>query len=177
MKPTASPPPIITTMKSRPSLFVLPLLLAATITSCVDTGSYGGQRSSYGGGASYGGSSYGGGRGYYTTLPPNYSGNAYYYNGRYYSGGNYQTGRYTYQGRTYTSRYYQNGQYLYGGTHQHHAGSGSQQRQDPRYQDHRDRDDRNDRDDRDDRDSRYDRDDRDGSSRDDSRYSRSFLSR
>jgi len=111
-------------MKLNQPLLVLPLLLAATITSCVDTGYYGGPRQSYGGGASLSG-----GRGYYTTLPSNYVGNAYYYNGRYYSGGNYQTGNYTYQGRTYNNRYYQNGQYLYGGVHQHHGSPGSQMHQ------------------------------------------------
>jgi hypothetical protein len=107
-------------MKLNQTLFVLPLLLAATITSCVDTGYYGGPRQSYGG------ASVSAGRGYYTTLPSNYVGSAYFYNGRYYSGGNYQTGNYTYQGRTYNNRYYQNGQYLYGGVHQHHGSPGSQ---------------------------------------------------
>ena len=107
-------------MKLNQTFFVLPLLLAATITSCVDTGYYGGPRQSYGG------ASVSTGRGYYTTLPSNYVGSAYFYNGRYYSGGNYQTGNYTYQGRTYNNRYYQNGQYLYGGVHQHHGSPGSQ---------------------------------------------------
>lgn len=122
-------------MKLSHSLFVLPLLLAATITSCVDTGYYGGTR------PSYGGASVGVSRGYYTTLPRNYVGSAYFYNGRYYDGGNYQTGAYSYQGRTYNNRYYQNGQYLYGGVHQHHGpqathGSLQQSRsdyRDPRY--------------------------------------------
>lgn len=53
----------------------------------------------------------------YTTLPQNYSGNAYLVNGRYYSGGQYQTGSYNYQGRPYSNRYYYNGQYYYGGNH------------------------------------------------------------
>jgi hypothetical protein len=110
-------------MKLNPTLFVLPLLLAATITSCVDTGYYGGPRQPYGG------ASVSTGRGYYTTLPSNYVGSAYFYNGRYYSGGNYQTGNYTYQGRTYNNRYYQNGQYLYGGVHQHHGSPDSQMHQ------------------------------------------------
>ena len=129
-------------MKLSQSLFVLPLLLAASITSCVDTGYYGGPRSSMGGGVAVGG-----GRGYYTTLPSNYVGNAYYYNGRYYSGGNYQTGVYTYQGRTYNNRYYQNGQYLYGGVHRHYGSPSShgspssyssQQQSRPDYRDPRD---------------------------------------
>ncbi len=121
-------------MKLNQTLFVLPLLLAAAITSCVDTGHYGGPRQPYGG------ASLSAGRGYYTTLPSNYVGNAYYYNGRYYSGGNYQTGTYTYQGRTYNNRYYQNGQYLYGGVHQHHGSTSTRQYQDgrPDYRDSRD---------------------------------------
>jgi hypothetical protein len=57
----------------------------------------------------------------YTSLPANYVGSAYFYNGRYYSGGNYQTGRYHDRGRTYTSRYYYKGQYYYGGNYQQHA--------------------------------------------------------
>ncbi len=92
-------------MKLSQSLFVLPLLLAAPLSSCVDTGYYSGPRPSYG--------------------------SAYFYNGRYYDGGNYQTGVYSYQGRTYNNRYYQNGQYLYGGVHQHH-GSQQQSRPDDR---------------------------------------------
>ncbi|HBJ87969.1 MAG TPA: hypothetical protein DDZ88_29750 [Verrucomicrobiales bacterium] len=142
-------------MKLSQTLFVLPLLLAASITSCVDTGYYGGPRSSYGG------ASVGASRGYYTTLPSNYVGNAYYYNGRYYSGGNYQTGTYTYQGRTYNNRYYQNGQYLYGGVHQHHGPTSSRQHSSPtqQYQDRPDY-----------RDSRDSRDGRGYSPRTDSRF-------
>jgi hypothetical protein len=115
-------------MKLSQSLFVLPLLLAALLSSCVDTGYYGGQS------PSYGGASVVASRGYYTTLPSNYVGSAYHYNGRYYSGGNYQTGVYSYQGRTYNNRYYQNGQYLYGGVHQHH---GSQEQSRPDYRNSR----------------------------------------
>ncbi len=59
----------------------------------------------------------GGGFNTYATLPTNYSGNAYLYNGRYYTGGQYQNGSYIYQGRNYSNRYYQNGQYYYGGNH------------------------------------------------------------
>lgn len=53
----------------------------------------------------------------YTSLPQNYSGNAYLLGGTYYSGGQYQTGNYNYQGRPYSNRYYYNGQYYYGGNH------------------------------------------------------------
>ena len=53
----------------------------------------------------------------YTTLPTNYSGNAYLLDGRYYSGGQYQNGNYTYQGRNYNNRYLYNGEYYYGGDH------------------------------------------------------------
>jgi len=110
-------------MKIKQSLFILPLILSVSITSCVDQPGFAGglgPRQSIGGGTMLGG-----GRGYYTTLPRNYVGDAYYYNGRYYSGGNYQTGNYNYQGRTYNNRYYQNGQYLYGGVHQHHGSPSS----------------------------------------------------
>lgn len=110
-------------MKLSQSLFVLPLLLVAPLSSCVDTGYYSGPR------PSHGSASVVASRGYYTTLPSNYVGSAYFYNGRYYDGGNYQTGVYSYQGRTYNNRYYQNGQYLYGGVHQHH-GSQQQNRSD-----------------------------------------------
>lgn len=64
----------------------------------------------------------------YTSLPPNYSGNSYYYNNRHYAGGRYETGRYSYGGRTYASRYYHNGGYLYGGDYRQNPGPGSYQR-------------------------------------------------
>lgn len=54
----------------------------------------------------------------YTKLPPTHKGYAYYHQGRYYTGGQYQSGSYTHQGKRYTSRYYHNGQYYYGGQHQ-----------------------------------------------------------
>lgn len=57
--------------------------------------------------------------GTYETLPTNYVGDAYYYQSRYYYGGNYQNGNYIYQGRPYSSRYYYNGNYYYGGRHEH----------------------------------------------------------
>lgn len=99
-------------MKLTSFLFILPVALSLGLSSCVDTG--------YAGGGGYG-RGYGGGFNTYSTLPSNYSGSAYNYNGRYYSGGNYQTGRYSYQGRPYTSRYSHNGQYYYGGSHQHYT--------------------------------------------------------
>jgi len=57
----------------------------------------------------------------YATLPNTFAGNAYLHNGRYYSGGNYQTGRYHDHGRSYGNRYYHNGRYYYGGEYQQHA--------------------------------------------------------
>ena len=62
-----------------------------------------------------------GGYGVYNTLPGNFTGDAYYYNGRYYSGGSYQTGHYNHQGRSYNNRYYHQGQYFYGGNYQQHS--------------------------------------------------------
>ena len=85
----------------------LPVAASLLLASCVSDGNRGGAYRGHGGG------------GYvtYATLPPDYSGDSYYYNNRYYAGGRYETGRYSYQGRTYDSRYYHNGQYLYGGSH------------------------------------------------------------
>jgi hypothetical protein len=51
----------------------------------------------------------------YRELPRDYSGDAYYYNNRYYAGGRYEPGTYSYRGQTYTQRYFHDGQYLYGG--------------------------------------------------------------
>ena len=63
----------------------LPLAASFLLGSCVSDGGYG-----------YG---YQGGGGHrsvmYTSLPPNYSGQSYYYNKRYYAGGRYETGRYS----------------------------------------------------------------------------------
>jgi len=53
----------------------------------------------------------------YRTLPRDYSGDAYYYNNRYYAGGRYEPGTYSHNGRTYDQRYFHNGQYLYGGNY------------------------------------------------------------
>lgn len=70
---------------------------------------------------SYGYSPYGSGASVYNTLPFGYSGNAYYHNNRYYSGGRYQPGTFNYQGQSYNGRYqHGNGQYLYGGQHQNY---------------------------------------------------------
>jgi len=104
-------------MKITSSFFLLSLVLSVAITSCVDPGGYAG------GGF---GSSYGNGSGFntYRTLPRNYSGSAYLYNGQYYSGGQYQTGRYNDQGRNYDGRYFHNGRYYYGGSHAHYQGDG-----------------------------------------------------
>ena len=51
----------------------------------------------------------------YTTLPSNYSGDAYFYNNRYYAGGRYEPGTYSYNGRNFDNRYFHDGKYLYGG--------------------------------------------------------------
>ena len=83
--------------------------------SCVSDGGYG-----------YG---YQGGGGHrsvmYTSLPPNYSGQSYYYNKRYYAGGRYETGRYSHNGRSYGNRYYHNGQYIYGGAYRKYPSAAS----------------------------------------------------
>lgn len=85
------------------ALILFPLLLG----SCVDPYYYGVDHHHYPS------------RGYvvYRTLPPNYVGNVYYYNGSYYTGGRYQTGVYVYGGRTYRDRYYYKGRYIYGGSY------------------------------------------------------------
>lgn len=103
-------------MKFSPFLLLIPAIAALNLSSCVDPMMPGGVYSNGGG--------YGGGFRTYSTLPQNYSGSAYYHQGRYYSGGQYQTGRYYYQGRQYTNRYYHNGQYYYGGQHQNHSHPG-----------------------------------------------------
>lgn len=93
---------------------LLPLVSSFLLASCVVPGYQGeGYHSSNGGGVVY------------TTLPGNYSGDAYFYNGRYYSGGRYETGKYHSHGRTYGSRYYHKGQYYYGGNYQNHSRSGT----------------------------------------------------
>ena len=67
------------------SLIALPLVAASVLSSCVSDGYSGG----------------GGGYVTYATLPPNYSGNAYYHNNRYYGGGRHESGHYNYGGRAY----------------------------------------------------------------------------
>lgn len=57
----------------------------------------------------------------YRTLPSDYSGDAYYYNNRYYAGGRYEPGTYSHQGRTYNDRYFHNGEYIYGGNYRQPA--------------------------------------------------------
>lgn len=98
-------------MKLTSSLLLLSLALSVGLSSCVDAGLGGGYGSGYAGG----------GFNNYASLPPNFNGNAYHHNGRYYSGGNYQTGNYNHQGQAYTNRYQHNGQYYYGGSHQHYG--------------------------------------------------------
>jgi hypothetical protein len=92
-------------------LLICPLASVITLSSCVVPGYPGDTRYSSSRGAS----------GVYNTLPTTFVGSAYYHDGRYYSGGNYQTGRYNYGGRQYTSRYYHNGNYIYGGRHQQYG--------------------------------------------------------
>jgi len=98
-------------MKLKP-LFLLSLLTAITMTSCVVPGDV-----SYGRGYSSASVGYR----QYNTLPSGYVGDAYLYGGRYYSGGRYENGTFLNQGRSYNDRYYYNGQYYYGGTHQHYG--------------------------------------------------------
>ncbi len=64
----------------------------------------------------------------YRELPRDYSGDAYYYNNRYYAGGRYEPGTYSYGGRTYDNRYFHNGQYIYGGDYRQSASVVSPQR-------------------------------------------------
>lgn len=89
----------------RIAILVFPLLASVLLSSCDGTG--------FSTGELY--TSSGTDHGVYTTLPSSFVGNAYYHDGRYYSGGNYQTGRYDYGGRQYTNRYRHNGKYIYGG--------------------------------------------------------------
>lgn len=106
-------------MKTSLFRLILPVVTILSISSCVDPMYGGGYGSNSGSNSGYRGS-----YNSYSTLPQGYSGNAYLYNGRYYSGGQYQTGHYSYQGRNYDSRYHHNGQYYYGGSHAHYPGDG-----------------------------------------------------
>ncbi len=88
-------------MKLHPRCLLLPAMALLALSSCAEpTMSAGGANT-------------------YSKLPANHKGSAYYHQGRYYTGGQHQTGSYTYQGRSYTSRYYHNGNYYYGGEHKH----------------------------------------------------------
>lgn len=100
-------------MKHTPAL-LLSISAAIAMTSCVVPGDVG-----YGSG--YSSTSIGYRQ--YNTLPTGYSGDAYLYGGRYYSGGRYESGNYAYQGRSYSNRYFHNGQYYYGGDHRHYGSS------------------------------------------------------
>lgn len=93
-----NPPSNQPTMKLHPCLLSLPASAMLVLASCAEPSMSGGPRT-------------------YAKLPRNHSGSTYYHQGRYYTGGQYQTGAFTYQGRRYTSRYYHNGRYYYGGVH------------------------------------------------------------
>lgn len=95
-------------MKLHACCLLVPAFALLTLSSCVDPSMSGG---------GYAGSNNGGFH-TYAKLPPNHRGSAYYHQGRYYTGGQHQTGSYNYQGKKYTSRYSHNGQYYYGGQHQ-----------------------------------------------------------
>ena len=99
-------------MKLHPYCLLLPVIAILPLSSCIDPMMMGGS----------GYSNYGGGYNSYSTLPRNYSGNAYYHQGRYYTGGQHQMGNYTHQGQQYTSRYSHNGQNYYGGQHRQYQG-------------------------------------------------------
>lgn len=104
-----------------------PLLVSICLVSCVD--------SAYPGSGNH--QSQSGAYGIQTTLPINFVGSAYYYNGRYYTGGNYQQGRYVDHGRSYNGRYYHNGSYYYGGSYRQNGTT-------PPSRDHRQSQDRHD---------------------------------
>jgi hypothetical protein len=85
-------------MKLHPRCLLLLAMALLALSSCADPAMSGGS---------------------YSKLPANHKGSAYYHQGRYYTGGQHQTGNFTHQGRSYTSRYLHNGQYYYGGEHKH----------------------------------------------------------
>ena len=97
--------------KIRP-LFLLPLLSAVLVTSCIVPAGPG--------------RGLGGGFRIYSALPHGYVGGAYFHGGRYYSGGRYETGAFRDQGRSYHDRYYYSGRYYYGGRFENHAAPGHQ---------------------------------------------------
>lgn len=104
-------------MKTLLVRLVLPALAGLCVTSCADSVASRGP----GPGVNTLYSAYGTGFVTYSTLPVNYTGAAYRYQGRYYTGGRLETGRFTHQGQTYATRYYHNGRYYYGGTHQYYS--------------------------------------------------------
>lgn len=117
-------------MKTLILRLALPVLAALGMSSCADTQYVSGP----GPGINAGYQAYGTGFVTYSRLPVNYTGNAYYYQNRYYTGGRYETGSYRNNGRNYASRYYHNGRYYYGGTQQNYpAYSRSTLAQDFRY--------------------------------------------
>jgi hypothetical protein len=95
----------------RPLILALPLAITSFLASCVtdDYQSSGDNASSSGRYMTY------------ASLPSDYSGDAYYYNNRYYAGGRYEPGTYTHEGRRYNDRYFHNGQYIYGGDYRQSA--------------------------------------------------------
>lgn len=101
-------------MKTLIVRLALPVLAALGFSSCADTQYVSGP----GPGINTGYQAYGTGFVTYSRLPVNYTGNAYYYQNRYYSGGRYETGTYRHNGRTYSNRYFHDGRYYYGGTQQ-----------------------------------------------------------
>jgi len=67
------------------------------------------------------------GVGYGNPYPNNNGGYVYYHQGRYYNGGRYEDGTYYYRGANYNGRYYRNGRYYYGGRHEYHDSNWQQQ--------------------------------------------------
>ena len=96
-------------------LLASPLAASSFLASCVSN-DYRGASHQYSDGTGYV---------TYDTLPRDYSGDAYYYDNRYYAGGRYEPGRYSYGGRTYDHRYFHDGQYLYGGDYRRQAAAAS----------------------------------------------------
>jgi hypothetical protein len=106
---------LMKTLNSRISLLALTLAASTAMTSCVSS-PYRTSRH-HGPSATV--------HTTYTSLPADYSGDAYYYNDRYYAGGRYEPGTYSYEGRTYNHRYFHNGKYIYGGVYRQHSPSTS----------------------------------------------------
>lgn len=104
-----------TAMKNIRSLFLLPLLSAVLVTSCVVPR---GPRHS---------PVLAGGFRVYSALPRDYVGGAYFLGGRYYSGGRYETGAFHDHGHAYHDRYFYSGRYYYGGRFENHGSPGHQQ--------------------------------------------------